>query len=366
MMDSKKERTTNSLLELVRLGIGHATVSGIEGVNWTSIFQISKKHGISAIVLDGINAIYSNGISKDCPDLPPNLKLHWISYVYNSYEKNYLRYASSIGRLANFYNTHGYRLMILKGYSLSLNYPRPDHRPCGDIDTWAFGDYRQVDEAISRELGIKIDKSHHHHTVYNWYGYGVENHYDFVNVHYGHKNAEMEEIFKDLAKDDSYSIEVNGNKVYLPSPNLNALFLLRHTMLHFASTSMTIRQLLDWGFFIKNWGAKVDWEWLSEVLKTYDMTEFFDIVNAICVQDLGFDASDYPYVSINVESKYRVLSDMIFPEFSQVEPEGQCAKLFYKLRRRRANTWKRSICYNDEGVKSFLNSLMSHIIKPKG
>lgn len=71
-------------------------------------------------------------------------------------------------------------------------------------------------------------------------------------------------------------------------------------------------------------------------------------------------------VLINVESKYRVLSDTIFPEFSQVEPEGQFAKLFYKLRRRRSNAWKRSICYNDEGVKSFLNSLMSHIIKPKG
>ena len=77
----------------------------------------------------------------------------------------------------------------------------------------------------------------------------VENHYDFVNVHAHRSSADMEKIFKELGKDDSHDVMVNGNKVYLPSVNLHALFMLRHAASHFVGANISLRQVLDCDFF---------------------------------------------------------------------------------------------------------------------
>lgn len=63
-------------------------------------------------------------------------------------------------------------MMVLKGYGLSKNYPVPNHRPCGDMDIYLFGDQEKADKLIAEELGIKIDNSHHHHTVFQFQGDG--------------------------------------------------------------------------------------------------------------------------------------------------------------------------------------------------
>lgn len=62
----------------------------------------------------------------------------------------------------------------------------------------------------------------------------------------------MEKIFKELGMNDSYSIDIEGERVYLPSPDLHALFLIRHLALHFASVSINLRQMIDWGFSLRN------------------------------------------------------------------------------------------------------------------
>jgi hypothetical protein len=126
-------------------------------------------------------------------------------------------------------------MMVLKGYACSLDWPKPDHRPCGDIDIWQFGKQVEADAAVAKEKGIKIDNSHHHHTVFWWGDFMVENHYDFINVHHHKGNVELEKEFKQLAFDDTHFVDVNGEKVYLPSPNLHALFLIKHAMTDFTS-----------------------------------------------------------------------------------------------------------------------------------
>ena len=162
-----------------------------------------------------------------------------------------------------------------------------------------------------------------------------------------------------------FQYDIDGEKVYLPSPNLHALFLVRHTMLHFASTSVTLRQLLDWGFFVEKNSSKIDWNWLVSVMNTYNMTAFFDYMNEICVSDLGFAETDYPYVKHGLKFKERILSDIITPEFQDYEPEGALSQIVFRWRRRRANAWKREICYGDEGLRSLLVSIKSHLISPK-
>ena len=157
-----------------------------------------------------------------------------------------------------------------------------------------------------------------------WQGFTVENHYDFMNVHYGHRSKDLEDIFKELAKDESHFVEVKDastgstTKVYLPSPNLHALFLLRHSMQDFAAAVLTLRQVLDWAFFVEKHADEIDWEWLMGLVNAYHMTDYFNTINAICVEDLGFSSGMFKTrIQFNSTLKDRVMNDILEPSFTR-------------------------------------------------
>lgn len=356
-MDSK---VNSVFLQLVRLGIGtsccNVTIPNV--VDWVSIKVLAEKQGLSAVVLDGIDKLPE----KMRPS--QNILLQWIGEVLQEYETRYQAYQKTICDLAGFYNTHGFKMMILKGYACSLDWPKPEHRPCGDIDIWVFGQQKEADETLSKEKSIVIDNSHHHHTVFNWGQFAVENHYDFVNVHHDKSNASIEKVFKELGQDDRYSVEVLGEKVYIPSPNLHALFLLRHSMIEFVASGITIRQLMDWAFFVKKHGKEINWNWLEEKLVEYGMKQLYDIYNAICVEDLGFESSIFPSVQFNPSVKEKVLEEILDPAIPNDKPKHLVPRVVWKYNRWRANEWKHELVYKESMWTSFWCGIRNHMLKP--
>lgn len=345
-------------LQLVRLGIGHSGDVPCETVYWDELWALAERQGLSAVVVDGIERLPE----RQRP--PKELLLQWIGEVLQSYEYRYKLYNRTIAELAAWHNSHGFQMMVLKGYACSLNWPKPKHRPCGDIDIWQFGKQKEADKAIAKDKGIKIDNSHQHHTVFYWRDFMVENHYDFINVYHHRSSAELEKILKHLGEDDSHFVDVYGEKVYLPSPNLHALFLLRHAMSEFASSCINLRQVLDWAFFVEKNGKDVDWDWLLGVLDEFHMREFFNCINAICVKDLGFSSSIFPYVQYLPDMKEIVLNDIISPKFTVAEPKGLFPRVIFKYRRWKANGWKHKLCYKESMWSGFWSGIWNHLLKP--
>jgi len=192
----------------------------------------------------------------------------------------------------------------------------------------------------------------------------VENHYDLINVHHHQSNAVFEKILKERAQDDSHYVELCGERVYLPSPDFHALFLLKHTMMHFAAEGITLRQLIDWGFFVKTHGKDVDWPWLEGVLDEFGMRRLYDIFNAICIEDLGFPASMFQRVQYDSRLKDRVLNEILNPEFSGKLPRSTCRRVAFKIRRWRGNAWKHELCYKDSMWSAFWSGVWNHVLKP--
>ena len=357
-----------AFISLVRLGIGHYSDKLPNAIDWNAIQEIAANHGLTAIVLDGIEKAKSNNANLDINQV---VLLELIGEVMQNYETRYQQYKKAIVELAGFYNSHGYKMMILKGYACSLNWPKPEHRPCGDIDIWQFGEYKEADELIKKEKDITVEEDQHHHTILKWGEFTVENHYDFVNVHAHRSSAELEKVFKELGKDDSHYVELkdasagSATKVYLPSSNLHALFLLRHAASHFAAEGITLRNILDWAFFMKKHSKEVDWRWLMPIVKEYHMHDFFNCVNAICVEDLGFSASIFPSVQFLPELKEKVLNDILAPEFQHEPPAQMFTRLVFKYRRWKANEWKRNMCYNESRLSNLISGIWAHLLKPK-
>ena len=364
----------DSFLNLVRLGIGHQVLNPSSDFDWSAIKTLAARQALDAIVIDGIERL------PESQRPPKEQLLEWIGEVLQLYEYRFEMYRKTIAEMANFYNSHGYKLMVLKGYACAIDWPKPEHRPCGDIDIWQFRQQKEADETLRQAQGpgFKIDKSHHHHTVFNWGEFTVENHYDFVNVHAERSSAELEKVFKELGSEanlyenDNHntvgnqikSVDVCGEMVYLPSPNLHALFLLRHMVSHFAASEVNIRQILDWAFFVEKHSKEVDWDWLQNLLDKYHMKEFFNLVNAICVEDLGFSADIFPSVQFLPSLKERVLGDILEPAFTSVEPRGFLFRMIYKYKRWQGNAWKQRLCYDESRWEMFWTGIWAKILKP--
>ena len=349
----------NALLQLARLGIGNGLDGAIDIIDWNNIQVLAAKQGLSAIVIDGVECL------PDSKRPPKELLLQWIGDTLQNYEYRYELYKRAIAEMAGWYNSHGFKMMVLKGYACSLDWPKPVHRPCGDIDIWQFGKQKEADALLKIEKGINIDSSHHHHTVFYCGDFMVENHYDFDNIHARKSNYEIEKCLKELGMDDSHYTEVYNEKVYLPSPNLHALFLLRHMLGHFASSNINLRQVLDWAFFVEKHTEEVDWEWLMGVLKKYHMIEFYNTINAICVGNLGFDAKIFPIVQFHPDLKDKVLNDILYPKYTASEPSRLIPRLLYKYRRWQGNAWKQELCYSESRWSAFWSGVWGHLLKPK-
>ena len=223
-------QTEQLLLSLIRIGIwkDHIIKSIPEDTDWNALYDFAKNQGVVAIVLDGINYCYEKGIELH---LNFQTKIKWIGLV-NQMERQYRQYEKNIHSLSAFYQKYGIKMMVLKGYGLAQNYPIPRHRPCGDVDIYLFGDQEKADKLLQEELGISVDKSHHHHTVFKFQGETVENHYDFLNIHVRKSNKRIEAKLKELAN-DNVNFDINDYLLF-PSVEFNAIYLLKHCAAHFA------------------------------------------------------------------------------------------------------------------------------------
>ena len=354
-----------AFLSLVRLGIGKEVSSLPEAFDWSAIQDLAIKQGLYAVVLDGVERLRQmkpDVIGKDFQD--KIMLAQWIGEVHQNYELRYESYKQAIGEMAAFYNEHGFKMMVLKGYACSLDWPRPEHRPCGDIDIWQFGQYIAADSTLEREKGVKIDRGHHHHTVFYRGDFMVENHYDFVNIYAEKSSRSIEKIFKELGEDDSHFVEISENKIYLPSPNLHTLFLLRHMVSHFTSTKLNMRQMLDWAFFVEKHTTEINWQWLIPVINKYHMMDFFSCLNSICVEYLGFNASVFPSFQYNATLTNRILNDTLSPEFNEKNPTSFLSRVVFKYQRWRSNAWKKNLCYEESMWSLFLSGVWNHLLKP--
>ena len=352
-------KNVSNLLALTKSALTNSTSSlPTDNINWHSLYSLAIHQGISAILLDAIGFLPS----ETRPPKP--MLLQWIGQT-TMMERMYAKHKERIASLVSFYKQNDIRLLLLKGYGCSLCYPKPEHRPTGDIDVYLFGKKDEADALIEKELGIKVHREYHKHSTFNYGGVEVENHAKFIDDVSHKSNIRFEQILMSVL-DKKECLPSPIDNVLLPSPTFNALFLLRHTGEHFASNEITLRHILDVGTFFQRYHSKIDWALVFKVYKEERMLRFFNAIATICVEYMGMDAdcfaSDdklYTYQSDTALAD-RVLCDIF--EKKDVLPMSTAGidtigkKLKYaidKSCRWWHNRWKYQLVYNENLVESF-------------
>ncbi len=355
--------TSTFLLQLVRIGIHpDAELEPTPAdVDWASVAELASAQMVKAIAWDGYARLYEAGMVT--VDMDRNLKKQWVAVVIQSFEQHYAVYRTKIGHLASFYSRYGIRMLLLKGYGLSLNYPLPMHRPCGDVDFWTFGEAVRADRLLEEELRIRLDGSPEHHTTFYFENQYFEHHHSFVDAHSRPSNKVVETRLEGLAAQGLETVDIDDQQVFLPSPDFNAIFLLRHTASHFVVSELKLRQILDWGLFVKKNHDRIDREAFETFVESIRMADFYRILNGICVDYLGFSPDLFPVARNPLEE--RVLEDILSPEFSDTCPNFILSQWFWRLRRWLHGIWKQNLVYPEPPARTFLLRLMTHLTHPK-
>ena len=352
--------STKVITDLINCGLGNSESCIIpDHTDWDQVITLAVLHGVDAIALDGIQKCYSNHIPID---IDIDTKLDWIGNTHLQ-EVTYQGQEETISSLARFYQKHGIRMMVLKGWGLSLNYPNPAHRPCSDLDIYLFGEQEKGDKLLESELGLKVDNEHHHHSVFIFHGLMVENHYDFINVHSHRSTRKIENLLKSMAQDAVPVKTKDGIDVWLPSSDFNALFVLRHMAAHFAAVGMNLRMILDWGLFMNKHHQEVDWDRILPIIREINMHKYLDAVNYICYTYLGFDRDIF--VGFGDESYgERVFADLFDPENFKPKKSGLIAYPYDRFVKWWHNRWKHQIVYSDSLLSTFFFQAHAHLMKP--
>lgn len=355
------------LLSLIKCAVrGYCVENQLDNsIAWNSVFALANQQAIPVLIADGLQAYLSVH-----PEAKPfanesaankQKRMQWLGQVM-AYERLYAKHEKAMADLTRLYASRDIQMMVLKGYGLSLDWPIPNHRAVGDLDIYNFGKWREADALVSEQCGIKVDEGHEHHTVFNFKGVAVENHYDFINTK-AHRDApKIEARLKVLAEKDYKEIKVQGVKIYLPSADFNAIFLMRHMGQHFAGEHLNLRQVLDWGFFVRAHHDEVDWDETISFFNEIGLYTFFNQINAICVDYLGFEKNVFPSIQRKAVLEKRILTDILHPEFAEEKPTSSLvAILTFKFRRWWHNRWKHRIVYNDNLLITFVTLMLSHL-----
>ncbi len=336
-----------------------------EYIDWNKLYSDGIRQGTAAIQFDGLQRLIEEGkLAADTASR--SIKMQLFSHALQV-EKMHKKHEEMIARLAKFYASHGIRMMVLKGYGLSLLYPHPNHRPCGDIDIWLFGEQERSDKLLHEELGVEIEENHEHHTVFHIDGVMIENHYDFLDVHTHLSNKEVEGVLRKQLETECETVMVNGAMVYLPPVNFNALFLLRHAAGHFASAEIALRHVTDWCLFVKHYHGAIDWKWLYDLAKKQNMHRFLDCLNGLCIGYLGLSKDLFPGFERDEKLEARVMEDIMNPKFRDKSAIGSnpLRDFCYRFRRWWGQRWKHKLVYREGLFLTFLVQVRSHLTVPK-
>lgn len=340
---------TKALLCLIRLGLNNNITDNdlLRDLNWRVLSQLAIKHGVIAIAVDGLQSLYEYRRLEPETFADKQLRLQMYAQTI-AIEQQYQQYCNKMSNLLFFYQQHGIKTMLLKGYGLSLCYPKPNHRPPGDVDVYHFGCGGEADECMKKVLNITIKQNEDKHSTFLYKGLSVENHAIFVNDECHPSLHSLEMFFEKDAKNAiqcSIKHEKEENLLaFIPSVNTNALFIPLHLAEHFVHGEASLRQICDWYCFVRIYHSEIDWQIVEEKSKEAGFFKFLCILNAIVIDYLGADKAWFPQWNCDL-----VLKEKVFQEIISINQMINIS-LWKKIKKFFAATWKFRMVYRHENI----------------
>ena len=180
--------------------------------------------------------------------------------------------------------------VILKGSASGAYYPAPMDRIMGDVDFLVSPDHlERAGEILKAEGFTPWEEEHICHVVYRKENIHLEMHFEPAGVPYGKPGELVREYMKDVME-KAREIQVEGEKLRVPSRFHHGLILLLHTSHHLTGEGIGLRHLCDWAVFVASMTDEEFRQLFEEKLKAIGMWRFARILTQTCTRYLGCPA----------------------------------------------------------------------------
>lgn len=300
------------LLELVFIGLrkSYDNLIDVQNIDVQNLFTIVNLQGVSAICFDGLQ-----WLSQTTEDLgmDKKIRLQWIASVMRQ-EQIYQTQWQTAKSLAELYHRNNIDTYVMKGFSLSRLYPKPEHRQCTDMDCFLIDEDKgqtayELGNSIAEQNGLMIDRSYYKHSKIILKGLIVENHQFLLPVKGSGKAKNFERELREWI-DDGRNEYIGDSNLKATSPFFDAVYVLAHAQEHFLNEGIILRHICDWAMVLKTHADKVNWNEWKRVCSEYGMLSFgyamSRLAHSICGIAIPFDCPT------DDEADRRLLDDTLY------------------------------------------------------
>ncbi len=305
---------------LLRIGLGTGNTDGnipvcVSTFNtdaidclWEEMRNTGRKQGVAAILLDGLQRL------KDTHAIPnevlPSMDelIKWMNHTM-LLEKQGKKQSLRAIELSDVFEKHGIRTIVLKGIAVAINYPKPLHRPCGDLDCFLMNDYERGN-IIAEGIGAKVTRNFYKHSHIKFKGLTIENHQFCTAIRGSKKMKAFERLLQTILQEEG-TRKIGETALECPSPMFNALFLTHHAHRHLLSEGIALRYLCDWAMLIHKQGHLIDWRRFKSSCDTYGMSRFADAMTRLSKRLLGVEIPATYDIGKDDEADNALLREML-------------------------------------------------------
>ena len=293
-------------------------------VDWDVLMSMASGHGIIAWVWDGVCKLPQD------QQPPRQQRINWGLSAQTIWAR-YGRQEQLLNRLVDVCNQNNLRMVLLKGISLAELYPKPQSRPCGDIDIFVVNGFEMFNKLFIDNI---VDSHVPYHTVLYFNDIMVENHADFLNP-----DLKRKKKINNYLKSTQNEIFMSEHGYYLLSPQAYLIFLTMHTMKHlYNEVFIPIRNVLDFAMFLVRYRNLLVSEECYRVLDDLRMAKEFELLICLAENILGMRFDEYHRGLISQKQILKLTNwmenDNKKHSEAQVASLGLCNYLNYLIKRR--------------------------------
>lgn len=267
------------LLKIVKCFLTEREFELDEEIDEVNLYRLAKKHGLSHFLIDWarkscksqeiknkIEQDYTNQIVKDTNE---NIEF---KKILDAFEKNDIQ------------------TLVFKGFLMKAVYPQDYMRQMCDIDLLVFPkDFRKAC-CLLKDLGYEKHHNHEKHLVF------IKHPFTTVEIH--RKLVTEADLGHTYFNKEIWNFCIpykNYKNIYQMTIEDNYIFCLVHLMLHFNSSGITVRHILDFYLYDKAFQKDFNYDKIKQKLEEFGIVKFEQEIRKIAYKWFG----DQPYYDFN-------------------------------------------------------------------
>ena len=362
----RKDNNTDTFLELVRRGLWgddagdfNANINlNHDKADWDEVYRLAEEQSVQGLVLTGLEHFNSKP--------PQDLLLQMIGEQQMIEQQNSAMNAF-IAKLIEKLSKEGVYAVLVKGQGVAQCYEKPFWRSCGDVDLLLDEvNYEKAKKVLLPICGVaKTENATVKHFPLEIDAWTVELHGTLNTGLSSRIDKEQTVIQEMMFEDGEVRTWKNGQtEVYLPSADIDVIFIFCHLIKHFYKGGLGLRQICDWCRLLWTYRESLNYGLLESRIRKIGLMSEWIAFGTFAVDYLGMPEEAMPFfnhnANLNLHWKAERILVFVLESGNFGSNRERCEKSnhfivrkIYSLGRRCNDIWRHSRLFPLDSMRFF-------------